>query len=72
MKFFMIQHKTTKMWSRGGTRVINSNSTCWWAEKKRFGKIWKGTGPLKNHLNQFSKTQTDKWDIVEIELNLED
>lgn len=31
------------------------------------GKIWNGSGPLKNHLNQFSSIP-DTWEVVEFEL----
>lgn len=68
MKLFMIQHKTTKKWSQGGLEAKNKFS-CRWTEKKRFGKIWRGTGPLKNHLNQFSEIRVADWDIVEFDID---
>jgi hypothetical protein len=73
MKAYMIRHKATGKWSKGGQRVVEGDpmKNCYWAEKQFRGKIWKGIGPLKNHLRQFSETQQNKWEIVEINLDME-
>lgn len=74
IKFFMIQHKETKQWSKGGVSYATKfhGRDTHWTDKKRFGKIWRGTGPLKNHLNQFSPKCIEQWEIIEIQLDMED
>lgn len=71
-KFYQIKDKNTGLFSTGGMSPR-------WTKK---GKIWKGTGPLRAHLNQFIHTDyrspmypypkinkiPDNWEIVEIEI----
>jgi hypothetical protein len=49
-RFFKIRHKTTSLFSNGGDTVSLDGSGYGWSAE---GKIWKGMGPLKNHLAQY-------------------
>lgn len=72
MIWYMIRHKETGQWSKGGMDLPKEGMGRGWTEKKRWGKVWKGTGPLKNHLNQYSEVAKARWEIVEVEVNLDE
>lgn len=57
-KLYRIRDKNTGLFSCGGSFQPSFTSK---------GKIWRGTGPLKNHLNQVAKIP-DNWEIIELEV----
>lgn len=57
-KLYMI--KRGEVYSRGGS----------WPTWSKRGRVWRGTGPLRNHLNNVSKGREydDQCELVEIEI----
>lgn len=80
-RFFKIRHKQTGLYSNGGDAVSFDGSGFGWGKE---GKIWKGMGPLKNHLAQYLPSGSSgyaknkfganigkivgNWEVVEIEM----
>jgi hypothetical protein len=56
-ELFKIRHKQTLLFSEGGSRASNIS----WSPT---GKVWKGIGPLRNHLRQHKKEQVSDWEVV--------
>lgn len=63
MSFYKIRDKNTGLFSPGGCDA-NEPSSRW----KKTGKVWRGTGPLRNHLNMFLHRGIPiSWEVVEYE-----
>lgn len=70
MKIYRIRDSVTGLFSKGGSDA-NTSSSNW----GKTGKIWKGIGPLRNHLNQFLpggdarvKGIPATWEVLEYEV----
>jgi len=69
MKIYRIRDTATGLFSKGG---MDANQSKWqWGKT---GKVWKGLGPLRLHLNQFLVGGDGKpgipstWEVIEYEL----
>ena len=70
MKIYRIRDTVTGLFSKGGA---DANTSHWqWGKT---GKIWKGIGPLRSHLNQFlpggdarEKGIPTTWEVLEYEV----
>lgn len=70
VRYFKIRDTETGLfslggWSSPGHMGYYGRPNGW----SKTGKMWKGTGPLKNHLNSFNSI-SPKWEIVEYEVSI--
>ena len=77
MIYYKIRDRATGLYSMGGSHLLDDhivNNPD--ARMRRFGwsrkgKIWKGLGPLKNHLNQYAGKIPEDWEVVAFEVKEE-
>lgn len=55
---YKIRSKSTGKFKNGGSDVR-------WGST---GKVWRGTGPLRNHLNLFNGKIPPDWEVVEYQM----
>ena len=66
-QYYRIRNSKTSLFSKGGADAFHSSSGQW----TKTGKVWKGLGPLKNHLNvviESHKGIPDDWEVVEYQM----
>jgi hypothetical protein len=63
MIFYKIRDKETGLFSKGGVGADWSHHH--WSKS---GKVWRGLGPLRSHLNQYlNKDIPLNWEVIEYE-----
>jgi len=68
-RYFRIRNLATGKFSKGGSGAFYDHSSYW----SSTGKVWKGTGPLRNHLNVVIETHgtiPTNWEVIEYEFNV--
>ena len=68
-RFFKIRHKKSGLYNKGDRmldELVDGTGQCW----SKSGKMWAGTGPLRNHLNGVLTCHGDisDWEVIEVKL----
>lgn len=65
MLVYKIRDRETGLYSMGGAHQLPGDPGCKWS---RTGKIWRGLGQLRNHLNQYEGRVPECWEVLVYEV----